>query len=53
MSMARQILPETGRWQPEGLTEGIRAAKRAGAYAQVPSTPGCAGGPPPRAGEDL
>ncbi|MFD1613322.1 DNA-packaging protein [Sphingomonas tabacisoli] len=48
---ADPILPGTGRWQAAGLTEGARA--RALSDAGAPSTTGCAGGPPPRSGEDL
>ena len=51
MSMtATQFLPETGRgtirWMVEGALRQMRFSRRA------PSTTRCAGGPPPRAGED-
>jgi len=49
MTGLQSFLPETGRWReaPEGallLANCVRIA---------PSTTGCAGGPPPRAGEEL
>jgi len=45
------ILPGTGRWQREALTEG--AYHQAYRVGRPPSTPACGGGPPPRAGEDF
>ena len=49
MIVALQILPGTGRWQPEGLTEGAHV--RALQTRWAPST--SFAGPPPRSGEDL
>jgi phage terminase large subunit-like protein len=46
-----QILPGTGRWQPEGLTEGAHVS---GAQTWAPSTmQSSLPGPPPRSGEDF
>jgi hypothetical protein len=49
-----QILPElvSGRWQPEGLTEGHWVARTT--EGDCPSTTAFGGGPPPRGklGED-
>ena len=48
MALAK-FLPETGRWQPAGLTEGAHLSTLAAlAPLHHPSD-----GPPPRAGEDL
>ncbi len=44
------ILPGTGRWQPEGLTEGI--FRQACSGRLIPPSTSFAG-PPPRAGEEL
>jgi phage terminase large subunit-like protein len=46
-----EILPGTGRWQREALTEGGQSSNALGAGA--PSTIGFADGPPPRSGEDF
>ena len=47
------ILPGTGRWQAKGLTEGwVQLNANGDDCRNHPSTTGCAGGPPPRAGED-
>ena len=48
---AIRILPGTERWQAAGLTEGALAL--AIRLPHAPSTPRCAGGPPPRAGEEI
>jgi len=44
------ILPGTGRWQREALTEGVLLLAQR--LRRAPSTTGSAGGPPPRPGED-
>jgi len=43
------ILPGTGRWQREALTEGALLLRSA--WLRAPST--ACGGPPPRDGEDF
>ena len=45
------ILPGTGRGTMRSMVEG--ALYELLAWPHAPSTTGCAGGPPPRAGEDL
>ncbi len=51
MRVALHILPGTGRGTSRRLVEG--ALDERSARPQSPSTTGCAGGPPPRAGEEL
>jgi putative ABC transport system ATP-binding protein len=49
-----KFLPGTGRWQPEGLTEGAHLTTSIpSAGKRAPSTTRFASGPPPRSGEDL
>ncbi len=47
-----QILPGTGRWQTEGLTEGAHPFNRDQPEGGTPATTGFPGGPPPRSGEE-
>ena len=46
------ILPCKGRWQPEGLTEGVRRAAQRRMRPPAPSTIACGGGPPPGGGSN-
>jgi hypothetical protein len=45
------ILPGTGRWQREALTEGVLLLTQR--LRRTPSTTRCAAGPPPRSGEEF
>jgi len=47
------ILPGTGRGTMRSMVEGVRHLRDLTAQPHAPSTPGCAGGPPPRTGEEL
>jgi hypothetical protein len=47
------ILPGTGRGTMRSMVEGVRHVRDLTAQPHASTPPGCAGGPPPRTGEEL